>query len=185
MACQRSTFYANLMADLDVHMVRSTVTASGTTVGLAGLYHRQLHGTGQGAVEGPVNWIPIADILVIAVVRRRSKQPVALPMGDGKMYMFYKAWCVGDSGLGQAGEGSTRALQHVTNGSGLMYYFLRLERRGFKVPLVQAQVDSWRAGASRSRCRRAAAGSVLVGVLARARRAHYRAGGEGDQGIRP
>ena len=34
--------YANLMADLDVHVVRSTVTASGITVGLAGLYHRQL-----------------------------------------------------------------------------------------------------------------------------------------------
>ena len=130
-------FYANLMADLDVHMVRSTVTANGTTVGLAGLYHRQLHGTGQGAVEGPINWIPIADI-VIAVVRRRSKQPVALPTGGGKMYLFDKAWFVDDSGLGQAGEGSTRALQHVTDGSGLMYYFLGLERRGFEVPLVKA-----------------------------------------------
>ena len=78
-------FYANLMTDLDVYVVRSTVTASGTTVGLAGLYHRQLHGTWQGTVEGPANWIPIADI-VIAVVRRRSKPPVALPTGDGKMY---------------------------------------------------------------------------------------------------
>ena len=49
-------FYANLMADLDVHMVRSTVTANGATVNLAGwLYHRQLHGTGQGTVEGPIN----------------------------------------------------------------------------------------------------------------------------------
>ena len=124
-------FYANLMADLDVHMVRSTVTANGTTVDLAGLYHRQLHGTGQGTVEGPINWIPIADI-VIAVVRRRSKQPVALPTGDGKMYLFDKAWFVDDSGLGQAGDGSTRALQHVTDGSGLMYYFLGLERRGSK-----------------------------------------------------
>ena len=80
-------FYANLMADLDVHMVRSTVTANGTTVDLAGLYHRQLHGTGQGTVEGPINWILVADI-VIAVVRRRSKQPSALPTGDGKMYLF-------------------------------------------------------------------------------------------------
>ena len=70
--------------------------------------------------------------LLVAVVRRRSKQPVALPTGDGKMYMFDKAWFVGDSGLGQAGEGSTRALQHATDGSGLMYYFLGLERRGSK-----------------------------------------------------
>jgi len=38
------------MADLDVRMVRSTVTANGKTVDLAGLYHRQLHGTGQGAI---------------------------------------------------------------------------------------------------------------------------------------
>ena len=30
-------FYGNLMADLDVRMVRSTVTANGTTVDLAGL----------------------------------------------------------------------------------------------------------------------------------------------------
>jgi hypothetical protein len=57
-------FFANLMADLGVHMVRSAVTASGTTVGLAGLFHRQLHGTGQGAVKGPINWIPIADIAI-------------------------------------------------------------------------------------------------------------------------
>ena len=48
------------------------------------------------------------------------------------MYVFDKAWFVDDSGLGQAGEGSTRALQHVTDGSGLMYYFLGLERRGSK-----------------------------------------------------
>ena len=59
-------FYANLMADIDVHIIRSTVTASGTTVGLTGLYHWQLHGTGQGAVEGPINWIPIADIVIQA-----------------------------------------------------------------------------------------------------------------------
>ena len=48
------------------------------------------------------------------------------------MYLFDKAWFVDDSGLGQAGERSTRALRHVTDGSGLMYYFLGLERRGSK-----------------------------------------------------
>ena len=42
-------FYANPMADLDVHMVRSTVTANGTTVDLAGLYHRQLPPTAYSA----------------------------------------------------------------------------------------------------------------------------------------
>ena len=65
------------------------MTANGTTVGLAGLFHRQLHGTGQGTVEGPINWIPIAGI-VVALVRRRSKQPAAMPTGDGKMYLFDK-----------------------------------------------------------------------------------------------
>ena len=80
-----------------------------------------MHGTGQGAVEGPINWIPIADI-AIALVRRRSKQPVAMPTGDGKMYLFDKAWFVDDSGLGQAGKDATCALQHVTDGSGLVYY---------------------------------------------------------------
>ena len=46
--------------------------------------------------------------------------------------MFDKAWFVDDLGLGQAGEGSTRALQQVTDGSGLVYCVLGLERRGSK-----------------------------------------------------
>ena len=74
---------------------------------------------------------PIAD-MGISVVRQRSKQPVSLPTGDGKMYTFGREWFVGDSGLGQAGEGSADALQDATDGSGLMYYFLGLERRGSK-----------------------------------------------------
>ena len=135
-------FYANLMSDIDVHIVRSAVTASGTTVGLTGLYHRQLHGTGQGTVEGPINWILIAGI-VMSVVRQRSKQPVALPSGDGKRYTFVKAWFVGDLGLGQAGEGSTGALQDATDGSGLVYYFIGLERRGSKCLLSKFR---WVAG---------------------------------------
>ena len=135
-------FYANLMSGIGVYIARSAVAASGTTVGLTGLYHRQLHSTGQGTVEGPINWIPIAGI-VMSVVRQRSKQPVALPTGDGKMYMFIKAWFIGDLGLGQAGEGSTDALQDATDGSGLMYYFLGLERRGSKCLLSKPR---WVAG---------------------------------------
>ena len=46
------------------------------------MIHRQLHGTGQGTVEGPINWIPVADI-VIAVARARSTQPVAMPLDKG------------------------------------------------------------------------------------------------------
>ena len=43
------TFHANLMSDSDVHIVRSTVTASGTTVGQAGLY---LGTTGNCTAQG-------------------------------------------------------------------------------------------------------------------------------------
>ena len=92
---------------------------------------------------------PIADI-VIAVVRRRSKKPIALPTGDGKMCMFDKAWLVDDLGLGQAGEGSTRALQQVTDGSGLVYCVLGLERRGSKCLLSKLR---WLAGESMRRAR--------------------------------
>ena len=42
-------FYANLMSDIDVHIVRSTVTASRTTLGLAGLY---LGTTGNCTAQG-------------------------------------------------------------------------------------------------------------------------------------
>ena len=62
-------FYINLLIDIGVHIVRSTITAHGTTVAIAGLIHRQLHGTGQGTVEGPINCIPIADI-VITIARQ-------------------------------------------------------------------------------------------------------------------
>ena len=119
------------MSDIDVHIVRSTVISCETTVDVAGLFHRQLHGTGQGTTEGPINWIPVADI-VILVARQRSRQPIALPTGAGRMHMFDRAWFVDDSGLAQSGAGSTAALHDATDGTGLMYYFLGLERRGSK-----------------------------------------------------
>ena len=37
--------------------------------------HRQEHGTGQGTNEGPLNWVPVAG-MVISVVRAASTQPV-------------------------------------------------------------------------------------------------------------
>ena len=103
---------------------------------------------------------------MIAVVRRRSKQPAALPTGDRKMYMFDKAWFVDDSGLGQAGESSTRALQHATDGSGLMYYyFLGLERRP---PRARVGEDGGKDGGS---ARGLARGSARESVRESARRA--------------
>ena len=88
-------FDTNLLHDIDVRVVRSTITAHGTTVDIAGLIHRQLHGTGQGTVEGPTNWIPIAIAdIVISVARQRSTQPVSLPTGVGRSLPFGRAWCV-------------------------------------------------------------------------------------------
>ena len=94
-------FYTNLLRDTDVNVVRSTVTAHGTTVGIAGMTHRQRHGTGQGTVEGPINWVLTADI-GIAIARQRSSQPVSMPKGTGRSLQFDPAWFVGDSGLEQA-----------------------------------------------------------------------------------
>ena len=64
-------FYVTMLNDIDMHSAKSTVTAA---VGCQGV-HRQLHGTGQGTVEGPLNWLPVADI-VIAVARAASTNPV-------------------------------------------------------------------------------------------------------------
>ena len=124
-------FYASMLSDIDVHCARSTVTAHGTTVAIAEMVHRQLHGTGQGTVKGPINWIPVAG-MIIAIVRKRITQPVTMPAGTGRSLMVDRTWFVGDSGLAQAGCGSTAAVQVVVDWTGLMYYFLGLERRANK-----------------------------------------------------
>ena len=53
-------FYVTILNDIDMHSVKSTVTAAGLTADLASNLgcqgvHRQLHGTSQGTVEGPLN----------------------------------------------------------------------------------------------------------------------------------
>ena len=72
-------FYCNFLNDIDLHSVKSTITATGITLGIllamamgAEGTHRQEHGTGkQGTTEGPLNWIPVAD-MVISVARAAS-----------------------------------------------------------------------------------------------------------------
>ena len=76
-------FYVTMLNDIDMHSVKSTVTAAGLTLDLASHLdrrgvHRQLHDTGQGTVEGPLNWLPVADI-AIAVARAASTNPVTIP----------------------------------------------------------------------------------------------------------
>jgi len=66
--------YYEMLEDIDLHSAKTTVTAAGLTCELvdgAEGVHKQLHGTGQGTVEGPLTWIAIADI-VIAVAAEAS-----------------------------------------------------------------------------------------------------------------
>ena len=71
-------FYCNVLNDIDLHSVKSTIAAAGITLDIllamgAEGTHRQEHGTGQGTNEGPINWVPVAD-MVISVARAASTQ---------------------------------------------------------------------------------------------------------------
>ena len=119
-----------------MHSAKSTVTASGLTVDLASHLgcqgvHRQLHSTGQGTVEGPLNWLPVADI-VIAVARAASTNPVTMPTGGGAPVEVPVAVYVDDSSLAQSGPQAVPSLRKMVNMTGFMYYFLGLERRAKK-----------------------------------------------------
>ena len=129
-------FYGNLLSDIDLHSAKTTITASGLTLDLlSGVgeegTHRQEHGTGQGTIEGALNWVPVAD-MVISVARASSTQPVQVPTGDGTSVPVDRSWYVDDSGLLQSRQGAVKALETVVNMTGLMYYFLVLERRAKK-----------------------------------------------------
>ena len=129
-------FYVTMLNDIDIHSAKSTVTAAGLTVDLAGHLgcrgvHRQLHGTGQGTVEGPLNWLPVADI-AIAVARAASSHPVTMPTGGGPPVEVPVAVYVDDSSLAQSGPEAVPSLRKMVNMTGFMYYFLGLERRAKK-----------------------------------------------------
>ena len=125
-------FHATMLNDIDMHSVKSTVTAAGLTLDLAshlgcqGAY-RQLHGTDQGTVEGPLDWLPIADI-DIAVARTASTNLVAMPTGGGAPVEVPVAVYMDDSALAQSGPEAVPSLRRMVNATGLMYYFLGLER---------------------------------------------------------
>ena len=70
--------------------------------------------------------------MIIAIARQRSTQPVTIPTGTGRSLMVDRTWFVDDSGLAQAGCGSTAALQVMVDWTGLVFYFLGLERRANK-----------------------------------------------------
>ena len=93
--------------------------------------HRQLHGTGQGTAEGPLNWLPVADI-VIAVARAASTNPVTMPTGGGAPVEVPVAVYVDDSALAQAGPKAVPSLRKMVNMTGFMYDFLGLGRRAKK-----------------------------------------------------
>ena len=71
--------------------------------------------------------MPVAD-MVISVARAASTQPAQVPTGDGKPTSVSKSWYVDDSALVHAGKRAVGALNKMVNETGLMYYFLGLER---------------------------------------------------------
>ena len=126
-------FYVTMLNDIDMHSVKSTVTAAGLTLYLASHLgcqgvHRQLHGTSQGTVEGPLNWHPVADI-AISVARAASTNPATMPTGGGAPVEVPVAVYVDDSSLAQSGPQAAPSLRKMVNMTGFMYYFLGLERR--------------------------------------------------------
>ena len=129
-------FYVTMLNDIDMHSAKSTVTAAGLTLELASHLdcrgvHRQLHGTGRCTVEGPLNWPPVADI-VIAVARAASTDPATMPTSDGAPVEIPVAVYVDDSALAQSGPKAVPSLRKMVNMTGFMYYFLGLERRAKK-----------------------------------------------------
>ena len=89
-------FYTNFLSNIDLHSAKSAITAAGITLGIllaigAEGTHRQEHGTGQGTTEGPLDWVPVAD-MVISVARAASTQRVQAPTGDGKPPPVSKSW---------------------------------------------------------------------------------------------
>ena len=119
-----SAFHATMLNGIDMQSTKSTVTAAGLALDLAGHLgcqgaHRQLHGTGQGTIEGPLNWLPVADI-VIAVARAASTNPVDMPTGGRAPVEVPVAVYVDDSALALSGPESVPSLRTVANATGLM-----------------------------------------------------------------
>ena len=115
-------FYVTMLNDIDMHSAKSTVTAAGLTVDLASHLgcqgvHRQLHGTGQGTVEGPLNWPPVSEI-AIAVARAASTNPVTMLTGGGAPVEVPVAVYVDDSSLAQSGPQAVPSLRRMVNMAG-------------------------------------------------------------------
>ena len=70
--------------------------------------------------------------MVISVACAASTQLVQVPTGNGKPTPVSKSWYVDDSAFMQAGKRALEALNRMVNETGLMYYFLGLERRAKK-----------------------------------------------------
>ena len=70
--------------------------------------------------------------MVISVARAASTQPVQVSSGNGTPTPVSKSWYVYDSAVMQAGKKALGALGKMVNETGLVYYFLGLERRAKK-----------------------------------------------------
>ena len=104
-------FYGNLLSDIDLHSFNHPASELTldllSRVGEEGTAHRQEHGTGQETIQGPLNWVPVAD-MVISVARASSTQPVLVPTGDGTPVSVDRSWYVDDSGLVQSRRGAVK-----------------------------------------------------------------------------
>ena len=127
-----------LLEDIDTRSTQTTVLAAGLAMDLdVGGVFRQLHGTGQGGIEGPALWLTVADV-AIAKAEEVDARPIVLSTPGGWTTVG-KEWFVDDSCLMQVAETRERAvesLETMVNATGLVYAFLGLERRPKKCHLV-------------------------------------------------
>ena len=130
--------FMQLLEDIDSRSVQTTILAAGLAMNLSddGIF-RQLHGTGQGGVEGPMLWLMISDI-VVTRARQVDAAPAVLRTHEGWTKVGEK-WFVDDSALLQVAksrQAAANAVERLMNATGLLYVLLGMERRPTKCHLV-------------------------------------------------
>ena len=132
--------FMQLLEDIDSRSVQTTILSAGLAMDLSeeGSF-RQLHGTGQGGVEGPMLWLMLSDI-VVTRARQVDAKPAVLKTTNGWTKVGER-WFVDDSALSQVAstrEEAAAALEELMNATGLVYVLLGMERRPTKCHLVLA-----------------------------------------------
>ena len=134
-------YLTKLLRDIDNMALKDTVLAGGQASTYNGKYHRVLHGTPQGSVEGPALWMAVADI-VVDWVMAHSQSPVVVDGGPEGAHGISNVTFVDDSGLAAGGERPKQELKAITDASGLMYYFCGCKRRPKKCVFAQLRWEN-------------------------------------------